>query len=139
MKHVLQETLRLRPPSPGLHRNAEEDCVLEGIAIPKGTDLLMMLLATHLDSRHWQNPKEFIPERFEEQKRHPFAYIPFSAGGRNCIGQKFGMQEASVLVAAILQKFRVETTNGKVPWKMHIGVIHPKDLQLSFVSLKKEQ
>ena len=82
MRHVIQESLRLRTPTPGIHRVAAEDCVLAGIAIPKGTDLLMMYHVTHTDERYWNEPLKFMPERFEEPVKHPYAFIPFLAGQR---------------------------------------------------------
>ena len=58
--------------------------------VPAGTQVALLLYAIHRDPEHYHEPEKFIPERFfsdEVSKRHPYAYVPFSAGARNCIGK----------------------------------------------------
>lgn len=64
----------------------------------------------------YKNPEEFIPERFDEnaEKPHTFAYVPFSAGPRNCIGQKFAMLEMKSVISKILRNFHLELTSDSV-------------------------
>lgn len=67
------------------------------------------------NERIWKNPKEFIPERFELQNLtnlNPFSYLPFSAGPRNCIGQKFAMLEMKCTLVKVLQNFEVAVMTG---------------------------
>lgn len=72
-----------------------EDIVVPGLGtLPKGITTTIFITGVHRDPKHWDRPEDFIPERFENDteegsKRHPYAYIPFSAGFRNCIGQQF--------------------------------------------------
>lgn len=108
---VIKETLRLFPPVPFFARNLTEDCEIAGYTIAKGSQALIFLYSLHRDPRHFPNPEEFQPERFLPENstgRHPYAYVPFSAGPRNCIGQKFAMMEEKVILSCILRHFWVE-------------------------------
>ncbi|MBW02511.1 Cytochrome P450 4V2, partial [Eschrichtius robustus] len=86
---VVKESLRLFPSVPFFARNLNEDCEVAGYRIVKGSQVIIMPYALHRDPRYFPNPEEFKPERFfpENSKgRHSYAYVPFSAGPRNCIG-----------------------------------------------------
>lgn len=104
VKAILEETLRLRPIVPMLpsRTTAEEGaCVtiiltppivtILGKTFPKGTRVVLYLLPVHWSDKYWPNADKFMPERFLEgrERSHPFAYIPFSAGPRNCIGMYY--------------------------------------------------
>lgn len=63
-------------------------CVDENTVIPAGHTFAVLTYAIHRSKKHWDNPEEFIPERFTPGvQRHPFSFIPFSAGPRSCIGR----------------------------------------------------
>ncbi|XP_014271848.1 cytochrome P450 4C1 [Halyomorpha halys] len=107
---VIKEVLRLYPSVPIITRSLTEDLKIdENITIPAGCIVAIMPYFVHRSEKHWDNPEEFRPERFTPGiSRHPFAFIPFSAGPRNCIGQKFAMMEMKTMLSAILRKCRLE-------------------------------
>jgi len=107
---VIKETMRLYSPVPFIGRKMREDTVINGKMIPKGANIVVSPLMMGMNEAVWKNAKEFIPERFELEnisKLSPFAYLPFSAGPRNCIGQKFAMLEMKCTIAKVLSRFEL--------------------------------
>jgi len=108
---VLKESMRLYPPAWTTGREAEEDIELRGTRIPKGAQVLLSQWIVHRDPRFFPNPEGFDPDRWapERAKGLPkFAYFPFGGGPRVCIGNHFAVMEATLMLAIILQRFRVE-------------------------------
>jgi len=86
----IKESLRLYPSVPAIERYISEDIELGGYKIPSGASLSIHIYALHRNESFFPDPLVFKPERFmfeESGSQHPFAFIPFSAGPRNCIGK----------------------------------------------------
>lgn len=86
---VIKESLRLFAPVPLLGRLLGDETVISGTKLPVGTNVHILISALHRDPKHFERPNKFEPDRFtleNSKNRHPFAYIPFSALHRNCIG-----------------------------------------------------
>jgi len=115
-------------------RVASQDCTLGNAFIPQGTCLIMFLLNVHHHDQYWSNPNEFCPERFSQEStsRHPFSFIPFSAGDRNCIGQKFAIQEALVVLTILMQKFQVQTNEEEYKLE-YVLALSPSGLKMKFI------
>jgi len=89
LEYCMKETLRLYPSAPSFGRQISKDMKLGKYMIPAGCDLKIMAYGLHRNPRIYPNPNEYNPERFFPDQcadRHPYAFIPFSAGPRNCIG-----------------------------------------------------
>lgn len=109
-RQVFEEAMRLYPPAPFLGREAVEADVLGGFPVKPGTQIFIAPWIIHRHQSLWEEPELFDPERFAPGKReaiHRFAYLPFGAGPRICIGMAFAMQEALLLLATILQRYRL--------------------------------
>nr|QST15015.1 CYP4AP2 protein [Diaphanosoma celebensis] len=107
----IKEALRLYPSAPAFLRPVHNDLQIGQYQIPKGCNLAVSIYALHHNPQVYANPFTFNPDRFtaEQSKgRHPYAYIPFSAGPRNCIGQQFAMAEETVLASSLLRWFRFD-------------------------------
>ena len=106
---VLDETLRLFPPAWGIGRQPREDVVVAGVAIPRGTQVIVAPWVMHRDARFFAEPHRFWPERWLSQPPPPrFAYMPFGAGPRVCIGSHFALAEAMLILAVMLQHVEPE-------------------------------
>lgn len=107
MNFILTETMRKHPSVGTLHRVTGKDYTLpNGAVAPKGTYVIVPVIAFHSDPDYFPNPEIFDPDRFSEEnkkKRHVFAYLPFGEGPRNCIGIRFGMLQTKLGLAMLLK------------------------------------
>lgn len=161
LERCIKESLRLYPSVPLISRTISKDLVTsEGYKLTKGTPVIIHIYDLHHDPDIYPDPEKFNPDRFLSEniaKRHPFAYLPFSGGPRNCIGrqrqtdnnnntsiikicmlfilgQKFAMLELKSIISGILRKYRLKTIDNVEEIVMaQQMVIRPKDgIRLKF-------
>ncbi|CAF4777750.1 unnamed protein product [Rotaria sp. Silwood1] len=113
LERVIKETLRLLPSVPMIGREIQETFQYDGKTFLKGTTAIIFIYEIHRDPRQFPEPEKFDPDRFLPelvQQRYPYAYIPFSAGSRNCIGQRFALLEEKVFLSTIIRRFHLTTS-----------------------------
>ncbi|GAX81208.1 hypothetical protein CEUSTIGMA_g8640.t1 [Chlamydomonas eustigma] len=121
---VINESLRLHPPAHVTPRSAVENLQLGQYSVPKGTPILISIMALHKDPALWEDPEAFKPERFMPGSNSvkPNAFIPFGVGGRMCIGYKFALQEAKVALIRMYSALTFALEPGQVPLQISYGI-----------------
>ncbi|KAM0730498.1 Cytochrome P450 4C1 [Formica fusca] len=112
LERIIKETLRIFPSVPIITRKLAEDVKIGDYTLPKDATVMLEIALTHLNPEVWSDPNKFDPDRFlpdNSKHRNPYAYIPFSAGPRNCIGQRFALLEEKAILTAILRKWKVKS------------------------------
>ncbi len=110
---VIKETLRLYPAAPLYVRDAVADNKMGGLNIRKGTPVFLSPFLTHRHPDFWNNPEQFDPDRWTpeaEKTRHPYAYHPFAAGQRVCIGNNFSLLESHILLSILAHRYAPRLT-----------------------------
>ncbi|XP_020291918.1 cytochrome P450 4C1-like isoform X2 [Pseudomyrmex gracilis] len=140
LDNVIKEVLRLYPSVLLISRVTTEDVKLQSYTIPSGTNIFININATHKDPNFWPNPEVFDPDRFlpkECQSRHPYSYLPFSAGPRNCIGQRYANLQLKVVIALLVQNFYLEPVDlsENIEIMMKISISPTRPLYVRFVPI----
>ncbi len=120
---VIQEAMRLYPPVWALTRKSLRPDVVGGYRVPAGADIMISPYTLHRHPAFWDAPGSFRPERFATPAAvttHRYAYIPFGAGPRVCVGSHLGIMEATLVAAMVAREFRFErvSTDPPVPEAM---------------------
>jgi cytochrome P450 len=126
---VVKESMRLYPPAWGIGRSPIKPCEIGGYRVPAGASVVMSQWVMHRDPRYFTEPERFNPARWSSeavQKLPRFVYFPFGAGPRVCIGAGFAMMEATLLVAAIAQKFQLRLAPGHPVVPLPSFTLRPK-------------
>ncbi|XP_059709858.1 cytochrome P450 4A10-like [Haemorhous mexicanus] len=115
----IKESLRLFPPAAGVSRELSKPVTFpDGRSLPAGCQVSLSIFAIHRNQDVWEDPEVYDPLRFSPEKsaqRHSHAFLPFSAGSRNCIGQQFAMNELKVALALILRRFELYPDPSRLP------------------------
>ncbi len=135
-RQVFSEAMRLYPPAPIVSRAVTSEFTIGTHMIPAGTIIYVPIYAVHHHADLWEDPQVFDPDRFEPEvarNRHRYAFMPFGAGPRVCIGNGFAMMEAVAILAVLLQKFRVTGSSEPSPkpiMKVTLRPMHPLSINL---------
>lgn len=121
---IVNEALRLYPPAALLLRTARVPDRLCGREVRAGDQVMLPIYALHRNRQLWDQPDMFAPSRFETTPDR-FAFLPFGAGPRICIGASFAMQEAVIILATLLSRFRFSSIAGKDPQPRMILTLRP--------------
>ena len=109
LDHVVDEALRLYPPAYTVFREPTTDVTLGGYDIPAGSIVTLPQQVVHRDDRWFDDPDAFRPERWAEDRDRPeYAYFPFGGGPRHCIGMRFALMEAKLVLATLARCFAFE-------------------------------
>lgn len=136
---VIEEAMRLYPPVATLTRSANEADVADGITIPKGALVVIPPYVVHRHKRLWEQPNNFMPERFMPGQRESidrYAYLPFGAGPRICVGMQFAMVEAMIALSTLTRSLRFSYAGGREPEPMQRITLRPKDGMPMTVALR---
>jgi cytochrome P450 len=135
-QQVINEALRLYPPGWLLSRRTLAADVLGGYQVPPGTNVLLPLYLLHRHPRFWKDPETFDPQRFapeHEAQRPRFAYMPFAAGPRHCIGESFALYEMQVHLYKVARRYRLTYVPDKpleLEAQINLRTRHPLHMRL---------
>ncbi|MDZ4136932.1 MAG: cytochrome P450, partial [Paracoccaceae bacterium] len=127
VRQIVDETLRMYPPAAFLARTARAADELCGREIRPGDTVILPIYALHRHHLLWPDPDRFDPSRFAAPKvASRFAYLPFGDGPRVCIGANFALQEAVIILATLLARFRFGPVEGRAPKPVMILTLRPE-------------
>ena len=110
LKQVVQESMRIYPPVWAYARRSEQEEEFDGYALPANAYVAVVPYALHRHPEFWPDAERFDPDRFQpnrSQASHSYCYLPFAAGPRTCIGAGMAMLETQLVLAQIIQRFKV--------------------------------
>lgn len=113
LEAVCNETLRLRPPSPGVGRKLNAPMQIAGYELPAGAGVFAQIIWAHHDPAVFPEPESFRPERFLERTYSPFEFLPFGGGNRRCIGAAFALYEMKLILGTLLRRYSFELVSRK--------------------------
>lgn len=127
IRQIIDEALRLYPPAGIISRTAQKKDTLCDREILVGDTVMVPIYALHRNELLWDDPNSFKPERFEDRKSVPrYTYLPFGDGPRICIGAAFALQEAVIILATLLSKFKFTPIKGRDPEPVMILTVRPE-------------
>lgn len=127
--NCLKETLRLYGPAIFVQRILRAPLKLDGWTLPEGSMIDISITSVHFNPTVWDDPTRFNPDRFSRENmenKHPYAFIPFSAGARNCIGQHFSLTEMKILICKLLREYEFGLQPGYTMVRETKSITFPK-------------
>ena len=128
-RQVLLEVMRLYPPAPLIVRRTRAPVRLGDTAVPAGQSVHVPVYALHRHALLWDRPEAFDPDRFAPERaaaRDRYAYLPFGAGPRVCIGMSLALTECLVILATLLPAFRLRPVTAEMPAAQFRVTLRPK-------------
>ncbi|MFZ5963962.1 cytochrome P450 [Thalassococcus sp. BH17M4-6] len=127
IRSIIDEALRLYPPAAMVSRTAQTRDTVCGVDIRPGDTVMIPIYALHRHRALWSDPDGFDPDRWQARKSAPrYAYLPFGDGPRICIGASFALQEAVIILATLLARFRFTAVPGRDPDPVMILTLRPE-------------
>nr|AJN91187.1 cytochrome P450 monooxygenase CYP4G112 [Cnaphalocrocis medinalis] len=128
LERCLMETLRMYPPVPIIARHLKQDITLpsSGKQVPAGTTVIITTYKLHRRPDVYPNPDKFDPDNFLPERsanRHYYAFVPFSAGPRSCVGRKYAMLKLKIILSTILRNFRVHSDLKESDFNLQADII----------------
>ncbi|XP_032665437.1 cytochrome P450 4g15 [Odontomachus brunneus] len=128
LERCLMETLRLYPPVPLIARNINKDLKLASgdYVLPAGCTVVVTTFKMHRQSYLYSNPEVFNPDNFLPERtanRHYYAFVPFSAGPRSCVGRKYAILKLKIILSTIMRNFRVKSDIKESDWRLQGDII----------------
>jgi len=126
---VIQEALRLYPPFWMVDRMALSDDRVGDLVIPRGSTVVVFVYGVHHSPQYWPNPESFDPERFSKSNgmQHPaFAYLPFGAGPRGCIGGNYATLQILMILSVLLRRYDLQLAPGQTIEARPMVILRPK-------------
>ncbi|XP_011138410.1 cytochrome P450 4g15 [Harpegnathos saltator] len=128
LERCLMETLRIYPPVPVIARNIDKDLKLASgdYTIPAGSTVVVTTFKMHRQPHLYPNPEVFNPDNFLPEKtanRHYYAFVPFSAGPRSCVGRKYAMLKLKIILSTIMRNFRVKSDILESDFRLQADII----------------
>ncbi|KAG4068765.1 hypothetical protein HA402_002456 [Bradysia odoriphaga] len=120
---VVNEVMRKYPPIPNTFRKCNKDFLIPetNLVIPDGALVNLNIFSFHRDPEYYPDPDKFDPERFTPEnckQRHPFTFMPFGEGPRNCIGSRFGLMQAKVAIVKLIENYKISINDqSPIPMK----------------------
>ena len=126
---IIQEALRLYPPFWMVDRMARADDRVGDLAIPGGSTVVVFIYGAHHSPQYWENPESFDPERFtkaNEKLHRPYAYLPFGAGPRGCIGGNYAMLQILMILSVLLRRYDLQLVPGQTIETRPMVILRPE-------------
>lgn len=127
---VIQEALRLYPPFWMVDRMAVADDSVGGVAIPRGSTVIVYIYGAHHAPRYWESPEKFDPARFtkaSEKQQAPFTYLPFGGGPRGCIGGNYAMLQILMILSTVLRQYDLQLSPNQTIEPRPMVILRPKN------------